>query len=71
MKGTASRECDRGCFGELHKRTQHMIKMPMYPLRFEPIYQYRLWGGRPGLSAVGTAARRRAHRRSLALERPR
>src|SRR5580658_6872488 len=22
-----------------------MIKMPMYPLRFEPIYQYRLWGG--------------------------
>ena len=23
-----------------------MIKAPMYPLRFEPIYQYRLWGGR-------------------------
>ena len=23
-----------------------MIKLPMYPLRFEPIYQYRLWGGR-------------------------
>jgi mannose-6-phosphate isomerase len=23
-----------------------MSKMPMYPLRFEPIYQYRLWGGR-------------------------
>ncbi len=23
-----------------------MIKVPMYPLRFEPIYQYRLWGGR-------------------------
>ena len=21
-------------------------KMPLYPLRFEPIYQYRLWGGR-------------------------
>src|SRR6202158_2088766 len=21
-------------------------KVPMYPLRFEPIYQYRLWGGR-------------------------
>ena len=20
--------------------------MPLYPLRFEPIYQYRLWGGR-------------------------
>jgi hypothetical protein len=19
---------------------------PLYPLRFEPIYQYRLWGGR-------------------------
>ncbi len=23
-----------------------MIKVPMYPLRFAPIYQYRLWGGR-------------------------
>ena len=23
-----------------------MIKVPMYPLRFEPIYQCRLWGGR-------------------------
>jgi mannose-6-phosphate isomerase len=21
-------------------------RVPMYPLRFEPIYQYRLWGGR-------------------------
>ena len=31
-----------------------MIKTPMYPLRFEPIYQYRLWGGR-NLSAFLTA----------------
>ncbi len=23
-----------------------MIEVPMYPLRFEPIYQYRVWGGR-------------------------
>jgi len=23
-----------------------MDQMPLYPLRFEPIYQYRLWGGR-------------------------
>ena len=23
-----------------------MIELPMYPLRFEPIFQYRLWGGR-------------------------
>ena len=23
-----------------------MSRMPLYPLRFEPIYQYRLWGGR-------------------------
>ena len=23
-----------------------MIDIPMYPLRFEPIFQYRLWGGR-------------------------
>src|SRR5271170_6408308 len=27
---------------------------PMYPLRFEPIYQYRPWGGR-GLTEVLTA----------------
>ena len=25
---------------------QTMSQMPLYPLRFEPIYQYRLWGGR-------------------------
>ena len=23
-----------------------MSRIPLYPLRFEPIYQYRLWGGR-------------------------
>src|ERR1700684_3669451 len=23
-----------------------MSQPPLYPLRFEPIYQYRLWGGR-------------------------
>ena len=23
-----------------------MTQLPLYPLRFEPIYQYRLWGGR-------------------------
>lgn len=23
-----------------------MKPIPLYPLRFEPIYQYRLWGGR-------------------------
>jgi hypothetical protein len=23
-----------------------MIQTRLYPLRFEPIYQYRLWGGR-------------------------
>ena len=21
-------------------------QVPLYPLRFQPIYQYRLWGGR-------------------------
>jgi mannose-6-phosphate isomerase len=26
--------------------SQTVSKMPLYPLRFEPIYQYRLWGGR-------------------------
>jgi mannose-6-phosphate isomerase len=23
-----------------------MNQIPLYPLRFAPIYQYRLWGGR-------------------------
>ena len=23
-----------------------MDRIPLYPMRFEPIYQYRLWGGR-------------------------
>jgi hypothetical protein len=22
-----------------------MNQIPLYPLRFDPIYQYRLWGG--------------------------
>ena len=26
--------------------TCHRTQTPLYPLRFEPIYQYRLWGGR-------------------------
>src|SRR5271156_1040590 len=42
-----------------------MSQTPLYPLRFEPIYQYRLWGGRrlasmlsaplPGDSPIGEA----------------
>ena len=42
-----------------------MIEVPVYPLRIEPIYQYRLWGGRrlaefltaplPGAGPVGEA----------------
>ena len=42
-----------------------MIKVPLYPLRFEPIYEYRVWGGRrlsklltaplPGDGPVGEA----------------
>jgi mannose-6-phosphate isomerase len=42
-----------------------MDQMPLYPLRFEPIYQYRLWGGRrlasllseplPGEGPIGEA----------------
>ena len=42
-----------------------MNQMPLYPLRFEPIYQYRLWGGRrlsgllsaplPGSGPIGEA----------------
>ena len=30
-----------------NERTKHIKnQIPLYPLRFEPIYQYRLWGGR-------------------------
>src|ERR1700683_4452365 len=30
-----------------HSRPEDsMSDTPLYPLRFEPIYQYRLWGGR-------------------------
>ena len=42
-----------------------MSQMPLYPLRFDPIYQYRLWGGRrlsgllsaplPGSGPIGEA----------------
>jgi mannose-6-phosphate isomerase len=42
-----------------------MHQIPLYPLRFEPIYQYRLWGGRrlanllsaplPGTGPIGEA----------------
>jgi mannose-6-phosphate isomerase len=42
-----------------------MNQIPLYPLRFEPIYQYRLWGGRrlsgllsaplPGEGPIGEA----------------
>jgi hypothetical protein len=28
------------------KKVQSLCQIPMYPLRFEPIYQYGLWGGR-------------------------
>ena len=31
-----------------------MIKVPLYPLRFEPIYQYRVWGGRRLASLLST-----------------
>ena len=27
-------------------KTHTPSQIPLYPLRFEPIYQYRLWGGR-------------------------
>jgi len=27
-------------------KTDALSQTPLYPLRFEPIYQYRLWGGR-------------------------
>jgi len=47
------------------KEEQHRMQMQLYPLRFEPIYQYRLWGGRrlsnllstplPGDGPVGEA----------------
>ena len=30
-----------------------MARSSLYPLRFEPIYQYRLWGGRQLAGLVG------------------
>lgn len=45
--------------------TEVMDQIPLYPLRFEPIYEYRLWGGRrltqllkaplPGAGPIGEA----------------
>jgi len=32
--------------GHEHEDMDSMNQIPLYPLRFEPIYQYRLWGGR-------------------------
>src|SRR5277367_3095503 len=29
----------------LYTRKNFINQIPLYPLRFEPIYQYRLWGG--------------------------
>ncbi len=46
LKGTQSRECAQGAAVRLQRESRNMSKTPMYPLRFEPIYQYRLWGGR-------------------------
>ena len=47
------------------RKMRIISKTTMYPLRFEPIYQYRLWGGRrlahllttplPGDGPVGEA----------------
>ena len=31
-----------------------MNDIPLYPLRFEPIYQYRVWGGRRLASLLST-----------------
>jgi mannose-6-phosphate isomerase len=31
-----------------------MNQTPLYPLRFDPIYQYRLWGGRRLASLLST-----------------
>src|ERR1035441_4764049 len=36
---------EMGVLTEDEKR-QTIPQVPLYPLRFEPIYQYRLWGGR-------------------------
>ena len=30
----------------IHEKRQAPLQGLLYPLRFEPIYQYRLWGGR-------------------------
>ena len=39
-------ECDSSEQRVRRNRTELMNRNPWYPLRFEPIYQYRPWGGR-------------------------
>ena len=59
-----------------------MNQIPLYPVRFEPIYQYRLWGGRrladvltaplPGDGPIGEAwllSDRDDHRATLPMDR--
>jgi hypothetical protein len=46
-----------------------LTESPLYPLRFEPIYQYRPWGGRR-LADLLTEPER-TYRRSLVAQRPR
>ena len=43
----------------------------MYPLRFEPIYQYRLWGGRRLAELLAAPLPRRPDRRGVDTQRPR
>jgi hypothetical protein len=35
-----------GGYTKRDSANRFMKEMPLYPLRFEPIYQYRPWGGR-------------------------
>ena len=37
---------DRACQRYVRAKRRFLSQQLLYPLRFEPIYQYRLWGGR-------------------------
>jgi mannose-6-phosphate isomerase len=44
--GSPEKQCRDGKIINVTTTSHTVDQIPLYPLRFEPIYQYRLWGGR-------------------------
>jgi hypothetical protein len=58
-------------FSMIREGQQTMGKAQLYPLRFDPIYQYRLWGGRRLASLLSAPLPSDGpDRRSVGAERP-